>query len=141
MALPDELDITERGPGSIEAVERAYERLIDAIDAASDQDHTTWLVVDGKRIARIAPVDEIPPGTAAWAADAGISASEFMALSAGRRREILDQFYTRLHGGPPQYPPGRVVITLEHGSETAEHDGFPPHTHAIRSDHAWLPRS
>jgi hypothetical protein len=39
------------------------DHLMDAIDAASDQDRTTWLTdATGRRIARIAPVDEIPGG-------------------------------------------------------------------------------
>lgn len=48
--------------------------------------------------AQITSADSIPPGTAAWAGDARISASEFMALGADKRRALLDQFYDRLHG-------------------------------------------
>lgn len=99
MALPDELDISELDADGHADPEASYAAIRDAIDAASDQDHTTWLTVDGKRIARIAPVDEIPAAVTAWAADARISASEFMALDAGRRRAVLDQFYQRLRSG------------------------------------------
>ena len=74
--------------------------LIDAIDLASDQDTTTWLTVDGKRIAKIAPVDEIPEAITSWTADdVQISASEFTALSMDKRRVLLDRFYARLHEG------------------------------------------
>ena len=53
-----------------------------AWDAASAQD---------------APANSIPPGTAAWAGNAGISASEFMALPLEKRRKILDMACERLH--------------------------------------------
>ena len=74
-------------------------RVTDVIDLASDQDTTTWLTRDGKRIAKIAPVDEIPDAITAWADDVQISASEFTALSMDKRRVLLDRFYARLHEG------------------------------------------
>jgi hypothetical protein len=48
--------LSETGSGN------ALSEVTDAIDAASDQDQTTWIVlgISGKRIAKIAPVDEIP---------------------------------------------------------------------------------
>lgn len=98
MALPDELDISWLGNQAAGPYE--VSALIDAIDAASDQDHTTWLTQGRKRIAKIAPVDEIPDAITAWAADVRISADEFRALSLDKRRALLDQFYTRLPGGP-----------------------------------------
>jgi hypothetical protein len=45
----------------IERDDNGHDLLIDAIDAASDQNQTTWITLaDGRRIAKIAPVDEIP---------------------------------------------------------------------------------
>jgi hypothetical protein len=59
--LPDELDITALTEGNTDEdyVEQGQQagKLIDAIDAASDQDHVTWLTSNGKRIAAIVPVD------------------------------------------------------------------------------------
>ena len=74
-------------------------RVMDAIDLASDQDTATWIIRGGKRIAKIAPVDEIPDAITAWADDVQISASEFTALSMDKRRVLLDRFYARLHEG------------------------------------------
>jgi hypothetical protein len=37
-----------------------YDDLMDAIYLASDQDSATWVTYDGKRIAKITPVNEIP---------------------------------------------------------------------------------
>jgi hypothetical protein len=111
------------------ATGNALSGIIDAIDLASDQDGTTWITSGGKRIAKIAPVDEIPenilskipPATdgirreyydgdihaaraaaamAAWARSAGISATEFMALPASQRRAILGQSCERISGDP-----------------------------------------
>jgi hypothetical protein len=146
MALPDELNlesllISRTVLPDTETTLDELGKLIDAIDAASDQDHTTWLTVDGRRIAKIAPVDEIPAAVTAWADDVRISASEFMGLSTDRRRALLDRFYARLHGEPhgDRYPP-RVAVTVQHGSEMAEHDGFAAHCHAVRADHLGVPR-
>lgn len=57
MPLPEEIDIDQ---DAVWAVAGDEPTLMDAIDAASDQDHTTWLTSGGRRIAKIAPVDEIP---------------------------------------------------------------------------------
>lgn len=53
MPLDDELELRETSLATDQAI-------LDAIDAASDQDHTTWITNGGRRIAKIAPVDEIP---------------------------------------------------------------------------------
>jgi hypothetical protein len=43
----------------ISGIERMYaDDLLDAIDAASDQDKMTWVKRDGKRVAAIVPVSE-----------------------------------------------------------------------------------
>jgi hypothetical protein len=47
--LMDRLGWDKTGPG----------QLRDAIDLASDQNGTTWLTAGGKRVAKIAPVDEV----------------------------------------------------------------------------------
>lgn len=54
MTLPDELELHDLTADGWQA------RVTDAIDAASDHDHTTWLTQGGKRIAKIAPVAGIP---------------------------------------------------------------------------------
>lgn len=53
-----ELDITHL-PGSdgVQTDPRCHE-VMDAIDAASDQDRRTWLISDGKRVAAIVPVSD-----------------------------------------------------------------------------------
>lgn len=35
-----------------------HPKIMDAIDAASDQDRRTWLISDGKRVAAIVPVSD-----------------------------------------------------------------------------------
>ena len=59
------------------------------------------------------------------------------AVSEGDMYVVLES----LIAADPLPEPGRVAITVQHGSKMAEHDGFPPHDHAHRSDHIWLPRS
>lgn len=56
-----ELDLTGRLTPDL-----AGEDLLDAVDAASDQDRTTWLTASGKRIAKITPAAGIPDGTLDW---------------------------------------------------------------------------
>jgi hypothetical protein len=56
MPLDDEIDISQDSAWAVSGDEPT---LMDAIDAASDQDHITWITNSGRRIAKIAPVDEI----------------------------------------------------------------------------------
>ena len=61
--------------------------------------YKTWLKAAWDAAsAQTAPAAGTPEAITYWADDARISASEFMALSTGQRRAILDQFYARLHG-------------------------------------------
>lgn len=43
-----------------EHAEVAFDLVMDAIAAASDQDRATWVLVDGKRVAAVVPVDHVP---------------------------------------------------------------------------------
>jgi hypothetical protein len=55
--MPAEIDVTALLAVSSASQPNLIDNLVDAIDAASDQDHKTYLTVDGKRIAAIVPVD------------------------------------------------------------------------------------
>jgi hypothetical protein len=59
----------------------------------------TWLKAAWDAgFASAAPAAGVPDAITAWADDARISASEFMALSEDKRRAILDQYCDRLDG-------------------------------------------
>ena len=88
-----ELDFTVLRDYGAQAEPEDIRALIDAVDDASDQNQVTWLAVDGRRVAKIAPVDEVPgPGGEVY------SASEFLRMSAEERRAAaLGRFYGNLH--------------------------------------------
>lgn len=60
-------------------------KVIDAIDLASDQDQATWITAESRRIAKIAPVDEIPDGLLRR-----ITEDEITRLAASELDELLE---------------------------------------------------
>jgi hypothetical protein len=110
-----ELDISMFGPIDLDPDLEA------AIDAASDQGQVTWLARDGKRVAKIAPVNEPP-------VEAIVS---FLALDREERREAV-----RARWAQPPPEPG-----LRRHTSMAAHDGWLPHSHEVRPDHLGVPRT
>lgn len=74
MALPDELALPN---GSLEEDGQFVDDITDAIDAASDQDHVTWLTSDGKRVAALVPVDQVRKISAAAVSASPVPRDEF----------------------------------------------------------------
>lgn len=104
--------------------------LRNAIDAASDQGTTTWLTVNGKRVAKIAPADEIPE-------DVVEAVASFLRMSRDERREAIRARWAQ---PPPEPVPVREMTTVQHGAKMIAHDGFAAHCHAVRPDHLGVPR-
>jgi hypothetical protein len=55
--ITESVDIGEAGLRGYDLLEVLYDRLMDVVDLASDQDQATWITRDGKRVAAVVTVE------------------------------------------------------------------------------------
>lgn len=101
--MPDN-EITFESITEDELNDYGHRNLVDAIDAASDQGRTTWITdPDGKRIAKIAPVDEIPESAFGRA----VSQHEEILAGFDRAYPKLREWRERVAAGTARLAPDR----------------------------------